>query len=340
MIKIRLERVKERENIPKVQAPLRVETSKNLPDNKHVSFLPPATIETFSILIQQYRQRRKPDLMTNLYDVLREAKLQPNTFFMNQLLLTDLRGKKRTWLWDTYSWMINSGVHPDLQTYSILWTMMKKSHDPIVSGGDKMYRGFTTCRRLFAEMIKYIPVISGAEPFPRELYESIILSFSLTEDQAGTAVALRALQRYYRIYPSEETARTIVLQLARLGLADEAGLKPKRLNLSSPVIRERIAQVTKILGTFKTQRAEALLQQGIVFDQLQGEMRLEETVLLLSDLLRYAAQARLAGEERHNYNAALSSRAAAEQMNAPECAWIPHSVVIGGAQGGRNLGVL
>jgi hypothetical protein len=334
MIKIRLERVRERDNIPKVQSPLRIEISQNLPDSRPVSFLPAATIETFSILIQQYRQRRKSSLVTNLFDVLREAKLQPNTFFMNQLLLTDLKGKKRTWLWDTYCWMINSQVHPDMQTYSILWTLMKMSHDPAVSKLDKQYPKFATCRNLFAEMIKHIPATSETNPFPRELYELIILSFSLAEDQAGTAVALRALQRYYNIYPSEETARAIVLQLARLGFADEAGLKPKRLNISSLVTNERITQVTKILGAFKTHRAEALLQHGIVFDQLQGEERLEETLLLLSDLLRYATQARLSGEERHNYNAALASKAAAEQMNAPECAWTPHSVVIGAAQGG------
>jgi hypothetical protein len=203
---------------------------------------------------------------------------------------------------------------------------MKRALDPVLgSKPGKQPVSFTTCRRLFADMVERRSLLSGKERLPQELYDLIILSFSLALDQAGTAVALRALQRHFGRYPNEETARTVLMQLARFGMEDESGNKPKRFDLQSPVTKERLANVTRILDTFKKHRIEDLSHQGLIFDQLRGRARSEESLLLLSDLLRHVARARIVSEERHNYNAAIASTGAAEQMGVPDCMpWVAH----------------
>jgi pentatricopeptide repeat protein len=328
MIQARLDFVEARDLRYSLQHPVRVVETEDLPDAKNVFLTPVATIETFAILIEQYRRRQKPQLMSDLFDTLRRARVKPNTFFMNELLLCDTRAGITSWAWDTYySLTKGTDVRPDFDTYKILWNLMKRAMDPIRGlDPDRRPVNFTTCRKLFADMVERGPLLTSKETLPREIYDLIILSFSLRMDQAGTAVALRALQRHFGLYPDEETARTVVMQLARFGLVDEFGRKLKRINRHSAVTKERIANVTRILEMFKNQRIEILAQQGIVFDQLRGDARSEESLLLLSDLLRYVARARIAAEERPNYNAAMASKRAAEQMGVPDCVpWVAHS---------------
>lgn len=299
----------------------RVVETKGLPSNKPVALIPSATIETFAILIEQYRRRQKPELIPGLLDAMRNAQVRPSTYFMNQLLLCDTKAHRTDWAWDTYySLSRETGVQPDFDTYEILWNCMKKATEMTSA---RQRQSFASCRRLFADMMER----GGKEGLPQDIYDLIILSFSSAVDQTGTAVALRALQQRFGMYPTLETTRTIVLQLARLGLTDEAGKKPKRLNMRSPLTKERIANVTKVLEMFREQRIDVLSQQGIEFEELSPDAKAEEMLLLLSDLLRYVAHARISAEERHNYNAAIAAKTAAEQMGVPDCVpWVAHDV--------------
>jgi pentatricopeptide repeat protein len=321
MIQSRIDFVKSREAAYNLIAPLQVIETYDRRSSKSLTLIPSATSETFAILIEQYRRRQKPELVVDLCKALRNARIRPSTYFMNELLLCDSRAHRLGWVWDTYySLSKETGVRPDFDTYEILWTLIKKvsAHTHAAS---KQSTSFPPCRRLFADMVER----GSKDDLPREIYNLVILSFSLTLDQAGTAVALRALQRNFGMYPDEETAHIIVKQLARLGLTNELGDTPRRLNLRSSETRKRIHNVTRILEKFRVQRVEVLAEQGIVFDELKGDAKAEEFLLLLSDLLRYVAQARIAAEQRHNFNAAIASKTAAEQMGVPDCVpWLAH----------------
>jgi pentatricopeptide repeat protein len=326
MIRTRLDFVKARNAAAAydLENSTRVVETRDLPSSKPLVFIPSATIETFAILITEYRRREKPALISDLLDALRHARIRPNPFFMNELLLWHGRIHRTGWAWDTYySLSREFGVQPDFKTYQILWRLLKSALDPVRTSSSKQQpESFITCRKLFADMMER----GGKEDLPQEVYDLIILSFSQAFDQTGTAVALRALQQRFGMYPTGQTTQTIVLQLARLGLTDDGGIKPKRLNLQSPFTRERIANVMTILEKFREQRVEVLSQQGIAFDELQGDAKAEEMLLLLSDLLRYVADARLTGEQRHNYNAAIASKTAAEEMGVPDCApWVAYN---------------
>ncbi len=323
MIKARIEFVQQRNNLDPI---LRLVETNDLPSNKRISLTAPATIETFCILISQYRRRQKAERMSDLFQAFQKSRLHPNTSFMNELLLANTRAHDKKSAFETYQTATEEqDVPPDFDTYKILWGLLKKEVDPIVSF-NKPERSdrFRKCRGLFADMIRKLPSLTNRE-FPRDLYQLIVQSFSLAQDLAGTAVAMRALQRRFNIYPEPETARVVVLQLARLGLVNEAGLEPRRLDMNSSITRERVANVTKILQRFKDQRVEALRQQGIKFDQLKGNAKLEEPLMLLTDLLRFADQQACYLGDDNTLTAAERSQRASETMGVPDCiAWESH----------------
>ena len=238
---------------------------------------------------------------------------------MNQLLRTDMRAHQRKWAWDTYNSLVNGQkVSPDLETFACLWHISKKTADPILNV-DRNRLGFPSCRVLFAEMMKHSSSLrTKQEHFPQDLYEEIILTFGLMDDQAGTAVALRALQQRFDVYPAVGTARSIVLQLARVGHKNAAGFRSRRLNLNREM-KERVAQVSKVLASFKTRRVEALAQEGVKFEELEGRALFEESLQLLSDLLRYVAQMRLDGGAAVVSGVSELSQRAAEEMGVPDC---------------------
>jgi pentatricopeptide repeat protein len=312
MIAARLQFVEQRAVQSELQSPLRAVKVGGGEGHKAIFLAPKATIETFSILVQQYRRRQKQDRLVDLFRTLKKAQIPPNTFFMNQLIMVDTKSHQSQWAWDTYLSLVDThGVVPDFETFEFLWHLMKKATDPISKGS---HRSFGTCRSLFAEMVKRAPDLNKGDKMPRELYDEVILCFSLAEDQVGTAVALRALQQVFNLYPNEHTVRTVVLQLARLRHRNAAGSRPRRLDLNKAT-KARIAQVTEVLASFKDRRTEELLQHGIKFEDLPEDAKLEESLLLLSNLLRYVYQAKMTGLEAPS--SSEMSRMAAEQMGVP-----------------------
>ncbi|KAK0118780.1 hypothetical protein ONS95_007662 [Cadophora gregata] len=321
MIKTRNDFVQSRSTL---NPALRFVKTPDLPSSRMIKLTPPATIETFCILISQYRRRQKAHRLTELFEAFQKSGIPPNTHFMNELLLTNKRAHEKKSALETYQTATEEqGVTPDFDTYKVLWALLKKDVDPLRGPNrpeeSDRHRG---CRKLFADMISKLQK-STKEAFPQDLYRLVIQTFSFAQDLTGTAVALRALQHHFGAYPDPESARIIVLQLARLGLSEELGVEPARLNTGLSITRERIASVTSILQQFKDQRVEVLQQQGIKFSELKGDDLKEEPLILLSDLLRFAdRQVAQDGSK----GSAERSLIAAKSMNVPGCSvWESHT---------------
>ena len=330
MIEARLDFVRQRDRTYRLASGLQTVESDEKLDHKTILSMPIATIETFSILLEQYRRGNRKDEVARLYIALRDAKVRPNTDFMNQMILSNWRSHDTQWTWNTYKTLVAQQVHPDFDTYNYLWGIMRKATDPMTKESFE----FTVCRELFRDMVGRAPTLTKTQSLPRELYDAVILAFSLSNDQAGTAVALRAMQRHFNMYPNEDTARTVVLQLTRTGFRvamreppetksrpGRWGHRPRKLNLSARQTRERVHEVTKLFAALKKQRTDALLQQGLVYDELSNEAKMEESLLLLSDMLRYVHQARLEANDRDWRQPKLAmakSQEAAKMMGVPD----------------------
>jgi hypothetical protein len=325
MISRRLDFVNIRQVNYSLDGPLRAVPSTDKPGVRNVKDLvPPATIETFCLLIQLYRRRQQKQSLLDVVDTLRRSEIKPNTAFMNELLSMDAKNVKNDgWMWETYqSFSESPNAVPDFDTFTILWRTLCQHANGMLN---RPHERLKVARSLFSEMVKHKRHLKKTDSFPREVYEYVILSFSLAEDQAGTAVALNALQYHFDMAPNEDTVRTIILQLAKLGQKNEYGYRSRRLGLKNAATQARIEKVTKVFQKFKEARHGALLQQGTVFENLSEKEKSLEVLIILTDLLRYAFQTKIETEERKLYTVPVVCEKAAEQMGVPECAtWKSH----------------
>ncbi|KFY01514.1 hypothetical protein V490_00871 [Pseudogymnoascus sp. VKM F-3557] len=326
MIAARLEFVRNRSDraASGLEGPLRArfdETTKNdfiRPSSIAVSAQ--ASLETFSVLIQHYQQLGQKDRVQELLGAIKATEIRPNTAFLNNLLELGTAMHHRPWVWSLYVRFVEEeNVVPSQYTFALLWKSMKDHVDPLIN---RSKAGYPSPRFLFSEMNKSSTWKN--EKLAREMYDQIILCFGLADDQIGTAVALRAMQRLYGMYPNEATVRSIVLQIAKAGVKNVAGYRPRRLNLNKDTQR-RISDVGKVLKTLKDDRTKQLQDQGVDVERMSAEDQSEESLKLLCLLLRSTVEVRLASEssEELRMEAGVGgvdylARSAAHEMGVPE----------------------
>lgn len=317
MIEARLQFVKHRDGEVKFgedfDEGLRTRWTRGSEGYNSIFLVPQANIETFSILLEQYRKRERKDLTTKVFESLRMARVQPNTFFMNEMIMVHTRSGKTSQAWKDYLFLVNEyRVQPDFNTFQALWHLAKKALDPVTRSS---HQGFATCWELFREMVRHHAVLTKKDKLPRDLYDKIILGFGLADDRPGTAVALRTLQMKFGMYPGEHTVRSIILQCTRAGMRNEAGFKPRRLGIDAGT-KERISYVAALMADFKRQRNDILISQGVDIMTLDEKGELEEALMLLTHLLRFVAHNQLEAEGK---SAPEMSKAAAAWIGVPEC---------------------
>ncbi|OBT60925.1 hypothetical protein VE03_09286 [Pseudogymnoascus sp. 23342-1-I1] len=278
-----------------------------------------ASQETFSVLIQHYQQLGQKDRVQELLGAIKAAEIKPNTAFLNNLLELGTAMHHRPWVWSLYVRFVEQEkVVPSQYTFALLWKSMKDHVDPLIN---RSKAGYPSPRFLFSEMTKSSTWKN--EKLARDMYDQIILCFGLSDDQIGTAVALRAMQRLYGMYPNEATVRSIVLQIAKAGVKNVAGYRPRRLNLNKDTQR-RISDVGKVLKTLKDDRTKQLQDQGVDVEGMSMEDRSEESLKLLCLLLRSTVEVRMASEtsdlrmEAGVGGVDYLARSAAQEMGVPE----------------------
>ena len=275
-----------------------------------------ATVETFCILINYYQRRRRGDRVQEICGAIKAAKIKPNTSFLNDLLLVGAIQNRKQWAWNAYNQLVNvEEVRPDHDTFSVLWQMMQQHlHKPANVE-------FPLPRILFLDMTKLAP--SGKKgTLSREAYELILNCFILADDQLGTFVALRAMQRLFDVYPSDDTVRNMVLELAKTGHRKVVRQLPRRQERVKDM-QSRLARVTEALNVFKERRAKALLEKSITFENMDDATKSEEVIMLLGDLLLFAVRSGVVhpnGEPEGDMNSVrLGVQLAAEEMGVPQC---------------------
>lgn len=247
-----------------------------------------ATLETFTVLIEHYQKLNQKGRVQELLTTLKAAKIRPTTPFVNSLLELGTAINNRPWVWSIYEhFMMHDSVPATQYTFVILWRNMKDHVDPVIN---RNKAGFPSPRFLFAEMGR--SSLWKKEMMARELYSQIILCFGLSDDQVGTAVALRAMQHNHGVYPDESTVRSVVLQLAKLSVTNVKGFRARRLNINKDTQR-RITEIGNVMKKLKEQRTAALEAQGIDVEAMTAEEKSEESLMLLISLLKYATEGRL-----------------------------------------------
>ncbi|KAL3475338.1 hypothetical protein BJX99DRAFT_259451 [Aspergillus californicus] len=251
--------------------------------------MPSANIETFSILLLHYTRRGEEELTNDLVQSLDQARIQPNSYFMNHLLYAELRKQDIGALWRKFK-AVSASVQPDLETYACLWDCGKLQYD---RSRTSFLADFPSARILHAEMITWYNNLSkrgqtiAHDEFSKDFYDQIIRCFCLSRDLPGTLVALSSLRKTFGFAPDEATARLIVLQIARLASVPSNTPKRRLRRFSStPKSKENLAHVQHLVELLSERKATALENRGLNVDSLDTHETETYQLEIMTDLLR------------------------------------------------------
>jgi pentatricopeptide repeat protein len=252
--------------------------------------IPPATIETFSILLLYYTRRSNDEAAERLISLMTgPAQITPNSFVMNHSLYAALRKADIQGVWNIYK-ALTKTVHPDLETFACLWDTAKVQYDKSKAAHAA---DFPSARVLYGQMSNWLSNLSvrdlqkSRDAFSRDLYDQIVRSFCLSSDLNGTLCALHGLQTAFGEYPDSDTARMIVIQITRL-LPQEAqpdASTRRSFRRRGAHSRNAISKVAGILETVADQKYEALVKEGINPDDMDESTAKQTQLQILSKFI-------------------------------------------------------
>ncbi|KAL8823487.1 MAG: hypothetical protein Q9191_005811 [Dirinaria sp. TL-2023a] len=289
MIHRRLDFVRERRGQATVRESPRVTVP--TPAAKIASFrsIPPATIETFCLLLLDYQRRGLHKQVDILKTNLSKAEIPPNTYWMNHLMYAELREDREDRAWNVYIDRPRY-ISPDTESFACLWDCEKRNLDKNLANAS---RKFPKPRRILGEMLSwYNQLGQGArrevrESASKELYEQIIRCMCLSHDLEGTIVALYALKKIIHLYPNDDTVRLVALQVARRGIDGAVPRPSRRRRAPAAQLRSKdnLQKTMQLFHLITEQRAETLGQQQMDPNAFNEEQKGEELILVLARLL-------------------------------------------------------
>ncbi|KAE8350771.1 hypothetical protein BDV28DRAFT_138496 [Aspergillus coremiiformis] len=263
--------------------------------------IPPANIETFSILLLHYTRRSDDGMIKYLVKCLGDAQVKPNSYFMNHLLYAELRKQDIRSLWTKFQTM-SASIQPDLETFACLWDCGKLQYD---RGRTAFVADFPSARVLFAEMMQWY---SGLPPrdrttaqgeFSKQFYDQIIRCFCFCKDLHGTLVALYSLRAIFGFSPDDVTARLIILQVARMaGVPSDTPKRRLRRLSSTPKSKENISHVKRLVEILSERKVSALQARGLTLETLEPQEREQYQLDIMADLLRVIMGRATAGSNK------------------------------------------
>jgi pentatricopeptide repeat protein len=275
--------------------------------------VPPANIETFSLLLLHYSRRSLKDMVSYLIECLENAQIRPNSYFMNHLLYAELRRQDVRSVWQKYK-DLRTTVQPDLETFACLWDSAKlqyyRSKQPFDAD-------FPPARALYGEMMQWFSALtpngrmSVRSAFSKEVYDQIIRCFCLSLDPHGTLVALYAMKDTFGFSPDAVTVRILMFLVVRLAPSPPSTQNSRRRRIvPSPRSKENLWYVWKLLEVLNERKVMAMTRQGLSTEDLDEEAQKTFQVELMSDLLRVVLQRLSDSSDKIE----ISIRAAAVEM--------------------------
>ena len=295
MIHQRLEFVKSRnkDQTPKGTTPSKTNSFTGPVPHQMNRNIPPATIETFSLLLQYYGRRTKWDSVHIVQNALELGEMTPNHYWINHLLYMDLRQNAHETLWSRYSTMFNEVIRPDWETFACLWHCELAHLDKYKV---QAHRGcnFPGPRRIMCEMMSWLETggavqcRSAIDDFDKEHYEKIIRCMVQRNDLAGTVVALYLLKHHFNFYPDKITHQFVGKQVAGLLnlRVEPMGAGTYRWRRKR-YLKQRKTKIEAVLQLVQDERARILVEAGYDdFEELNDEIRQEERLFVLAEFLR------------------------------------------------------
>lgn len=214
---------------------------------------PRATLETFSLMAENYRLRELHTRMESLWDAFHESEISPDAFMMNQLLESHLQAGQPKDALDLYRSLVTErGISPDPYTFSALWKTLPVNRLHTIAASS-LPAEITTTRQLFCETASFRAVFEP-DGIDGQLARKILHTFRRLKDDAGFLVALTALKQVFKFLPPE----TLVMELL---------LGTTKISWESPSQRKRLILAKRTLDNELSAWADGDM------DKLQGDRR-------------------------------------------------------------------
>ncbi|ETS86596.1 hypothetical protein PFICI_00424 [Pestalotiopsis fici W106-1] len=221
---------------------------------------PKATLETFSLLAENYKDRGLIAKMEELWEAFKRAEMGADTFFMNQLLFSMVRSGRGGEVINLFRAMMERfsasestprGLEPDSWTFLALWqslTANRLQH----WGPESVPKIITESRVLFAEMVRY------AHNFQQEdvgvnfqLARTIMHTFRRAKDPVSMLVAYRALRQVFNL--QDPGSMVLEMIVGTTNLEKAAG---------DSKMRSQIITATKHTEKYLSQRQQEMVASG------------------------------------------------------------------------------
>ena len=248
-----------------------------------------ATTETFSILVLDFDRRGRQNLVQLLQRYFIEAELSPNSYYMNHLMFTQLRKGRHRAAWEIFDSM-SLHIVPDLQSFACLWDCEKGHLDRVKLKRPDRFPG---PRAILSRMASWYSKLSERardqvrEECSRSFYDQVVRCMCLNRDIQGTIIALCVMKDLFRLYPDQDTARMVTIQVAQI--ATDPPRTPSRVRRKSSVHAKSQGNVTKmnqLLQLVMDQRTKTLEQRGIDVAGLDDGKKKEELLVILVTYLQ------------------------------------------------------
>ncbi|KAK4159158.1 hypothetical protein QBC43DRAFT_374039 [Cladorrhinum sp. PSN259] len=236
-----------------------------------------ATVETFSLLAENYCSRRLHDRLVKLFRVLQEAEIEATGFIMNQLIRSYSQNGMADKAIDLYLTMtMDQGIRPDGHTFLSLFNLL--SVNRLVHHDARLYvEDRKLGRQFFSEMVTAKWDLDSAELLA-QLPRTIIFSLLKVKDYTGTIVAARTMRLLMGFYPTEP----FLVELA-------SGINT--LNIKTKRNFERMTGASRRIEVLMRKYRRELVANGHPGDEMTDEEKIEEAHVLLQQLVLIKAGA-------------------------------------------------
>lgn len=252
MINSRLQFVKMRSETRKLQAAFPHESNQRIVYRQSGAGWPKATLETFCLLAENYKDRGVIAKMEQLWEAFKQAEMGADTFFMNQLLFSLLRGGRGKEVSRLYRAMTEQFKHdklqPDSWTFLALWQALPTNRLQSTKP-DEIAQGLVESKELFAEMVRFASQFQTDDKGVHfQLARTIMHTFRQLKDPVCMLIAYRGLRRVFNL----EDPGSMVLEMivGTTNLEKAAG---------NPKMRNQIITATQHIEQYLSQRNEEMV---------------------------------------------------------------------------------
>lgn len=212
MVKARLDFVEARRRLSGLKGPIRTVEA---PDLSKEGPMPKATLETFSLLAENYRLRRLEQPMEKLWDAFGEAEIRPDAFMLNQQMESFSQFGNVNEAQELYRSLVHErGVKPDPYTFMALWKMLSVNRLHVVPEG-RTADEVRLARETFAETVRFSHVFKG-EPLDGQLARKILHTFRRLKDGLAVVAALQTFRAVFDYVPPEVLVLEMVVGTTNL----------------------------------------------------------------------------------------------------------------------------